>query len=144
MAQATGTYSSYDITGAREELQNIISRITPEETPLYSMLPKIDLKSKKPEWQTDTLATPASNAQIEGDEYSYSAPSATTRVSNYTQISWKTGLVTEIADVVDKAGREKELNLQKLKRGLELKRDIEYCILINTASVAGNDTTARK
>ena len=144
MAQATGTYSSYDITGAREELQNIISRISPEETPMYSMLPKTDLKSKMPEWQTDTLAAAASNAQIEGDEYTYSAPSATTRVKNYTQISWKTGLVTETADVVDKAGREKELNLQKLKRGLEVKRDIEYGCLINQASVAGNDTTARK
>ena len=65
-------------------------------------------------------------------------------MGNYTQISWETGLVTETADVVDKAGREKELNLQKLKRGLELKRDIEYSILINSASVAGNDTTARK
>lgn len=143
MAQATGTYSTYDITGAREELQDVISRISPEETPLYTMLPKIKLTSKHPEWQTDTLAAPAANAQIEGDEYSYSAPSATTRVGNYTQVSWKTGLVTETADVVSKAGRDSEFNLQKLKRGLELKRDIERALLYNTASVAGDDTTAR-
>lgn len=29
MAQATGTYSSYDIVGAREELADTIYRITP-------------------------------------------------------------------------------------------------------------------
>ena len=29
MAQVTGTYSSYDITGAREELSDVISRIDP-------------------------------------------------------------------------------------------------------------------
>ena len=48
MAQATGTYSSYDIVGAREELADVISRIDPEETPLYTMLPKQSLKSKNP------------------------------------------------------------------------------------------------
>jgi hypothetical protein len=144
MAQATGTYSSYDITGAREELADTIYRITPEETPLFSALSKQSLKSKHPEWQTETLATPANNAQIEGDEYSYSAPSATTRVGNYTQISWKTGLVSETADVVDKAGREKELTHQRLKRGIEVRKDIEYAMLINQASVAGSDTVARQ
>jgi hypothetical protein len=144
MAQATGTYSTYDATGLREELSDVISRIDPEETPLFSMLPKQKLKSKNPEWQLDTLAAAASNAQIEGDEYSYSSPSATSRVKTYAQISWKTGIVAETLDVVDKAGREKELTYQRLKRGVELRRDIEYVMLINQASVAGNDTTARK
>ena len=96
------------------------------------------------EWQTDTLAAAAANAQIEGDEYSYAAPSATTRLKTYTQISWKTGIVAETADAIDKAGREKELTLQRLKRGVELRRDMEYVILINQASVAGSDTVARQ
>lgn len=96
------------------------------------------------EWQTDTLAAAAANAQIEGDEYSYAAPSATTRLKNYAQISWKTGIVTETADVVDKAGREKELTYQRVKRGVELRRDIEYVLLINQASVAGSDAVARQ
>ena len=144
MAQVTGTYSTYDIVGAREELADIIYNIDPEETPLFTMLEKKKVKSKNPEWQTDVLAAPGSNAQIEGDEYSYSAPSATTRLKNYTQISWETGIVTETSDVVDKAGRETELAYQKLKRGKELRLDIEYGMVINQASVAGNDTTARK
>lgn len=144
MAQATGTYSSYDIVGAREELAETIYRITPEETPVFSSLAKQSLKSKHPEWQTETLATPAENAQIEGDEYTYSAPTATSRVGNYTQISWKTGLVSETADVVDKAGREKESTHQRLKRGIEVRKDIERDIVVNRASVAGDDTTARK
>jgi hypothetical protein len=96
------------------------------------------------EWQTDTLAAAAANAQIEGDEYSYSGPSATSRLKNYAQISWKTGIVSETADAIDKAGREKETTYQRVKRGVELRRDIEYTLLINQASVAGSDIVARK
>jgi hypothetical protein len=144
MAQAAGTYSSYDTIGQREELADVIYRIDPEETPLFSMLEKKKLTSKNPEWQTDTLAAPATNKQIEGDEYSYSAPSATSRLKNYTQISWKTGIVTETADVVETAGRKTELAYQKLKRGVELRRDIEIDLVSAQASLAGNDTTARQ
>ena len=31
MPQATGTYSSYDLVGAKEELADMIYRITPED-----------------------------------------------------------------------------------------------------------------
>lgn len=144
MAQSTGTQSSYDLVGAREELADTISMITPQETPLYSDLSRVKVKSVHPEWQTDTLATPAANAQIEADNYTYSAPAATTRVGTYTQISWKTGLVSETADAVDKAGRDKETTREKMKRGIELRKDIEFIILSNQASVAGSDTVARQ
>lgn len=102
-------------------------------------------EATKVEWQIDTNATPsASNAQLEGDTYSYSASTATSRVGNYTQIYRKTFIVTETQDVVKKAGRTSERAYQKAKFGQELKTDIEASFLSNNASVAGNTTTARQ
>lgn len=144
MAQTTGTYSTYDIVGQREELADTISMITPEETPLYTSLKKQKLASKHPEWQTDVLEPPADNAQLEGDNYSFSSKTPTTRVGNYTQILHKTGIISGTAEVVDKAGRSKESTREKMKSGLALRKDLERMLLSNQASVAGDDITARR
>lgn len=143
MAQVTGTFSTYDAIGDREDLENAIYQITPEETPFVSMIGSGKVKAVRHDWQTDTLAVPAANAQIEGDDYTYAAVTPTARLANYTQISWKTVIVTETQDAVDKAGRDKELSYQLAKKGVELKKDIEAACLSNVASLAGNDTTAR-
>lgn len=144
MAQVTGTFSSYDAVGNREDLEDVIYQITPEETPFYSLIGSSKVKATRHDWQTDALAAPnASNAAVEGDEYNYAAVTPTVRVANFTQISLKTVVVTETQDAVDKAGRAKELSYQLAKKGVELKKDIEAAMLSNVASVAGNDTTAR-
>ncbi|CAN7494771.1 DUF5309 domain-containing protein [Phyllobacterium sp. LjRoot231] len=143
MAQVTGTFSTYDAIGDREDLENAIYQITPEETPFISMIGSGKVKAVRHDWQTDALAVPAVNAAIEGDDYTYANVTPTTRLANYTQISLKTVIVTETQDAVDKAGREKELAYQMAKKGVELKKDIEAAALSNVASVAGNDTTAR-
>lgn len=143
MAQVTGTMSTYDAVGNREDLEDVIYQITPEETPFISTIGTSKVKAVRHEWQTDTLATPAANAVIEGDDYSYVAPSATTRVSNFTQISRKAIVISETQDAVDKAGRDSETAYQLAKKGVELRKDIELSALANVASVAGNDSTAR-
>jgi len=144
MAQVTGTFSSYDAVGNREDLEDVIYQITPEETPFYSLIGSSKVKATRHDWQTDALAAPnAGNAAIEGDEYNYAAVTPTVRVANFSQISLKTVIVTETQDAVDKAGRSKELSYQLAKKGVELKKDIEAAMLSNVASVDGNDTTAR-
>lgn len=144
MAQVSGTFSTYDGEGIREDLDNKIHNIDPYDTPLYSTAGKKKVKNTYHEWQTDSLAAAADNAQIEGDEYSYSAPAATTKVGNYTQIFRKDIIVSGSMEAVDKAGRKSELAYQLAKKGKELKRDIEKALTNNNASVAGNDTTARE
>src|SRR5690606_16119175 len=95
MAHKNRTISKYDLTGIREDLPPIISNIDPVETPVYSALARVKATNTKHEWQTDSLANAsAANAQIEGDEFSYTAPSATTRRDNQTQIFSKTVLVS--------------------------------------------------
>lgn len=145
MAQATGTLSSYDVTGNREDLLDKIFDISPTDCPVQVAIGKSKAKSTKHEWQTDSLSTAdADNAQIEGNEYTYAEPDPTTRVGNYTQIFRKTIKVTGTQEAVDKAGRSSEIGYQAAKRSKEIKRDLEAAITSNNASLAGNDGVARK
>tara|TARA_Y100000114_G_scaffold157167_2_gene187707 strand:+ start:20040 stop:20987 length:948 start_codon:yes stop_codon:yes gene_type:complete len=145
MAQVTGTFSSYDAVGQREDLTDIIYSIAPTDTPFMSGIAKEQASAVFHEWQTDSLAAAtANNAQIEGDEISFSAPSATTRLGNRTQISRKSVIVSGTLDTVSKAGRNNELAYQISKASKELKRDMETILTANQAPVTGDDSTARK
>ena len=144
MAIATNTFTTYSAKGIREDLSNVIYNISPEETPLVSNVGKGSIANTVFDWQTDALAAAAANAQLEGDESSYDAVSATTRLQNYAQISRKTVVVSGTQNTVNTAGRRSELAYQIAKKGSELKRDIEFACLNNQAAVAGNTTTARQ
>jgi hypothetical protein len=97
------------------------------------------------EWQTDALAAAAAdNYQIEGDEIAFTAPTATVRLNNRTQISRKSVIVSGTQDAVNLAGRNNELAYQISKNSKELKRDMETSLTANQAPVTGNDTTPRR
>lgn len=138
MARIANTFVSDSAVGNREELSDVVSRITPEDTPVYSMLSKGKAKSTHPEWETDDLAAPGENAQAEGDEFDFDAIDVPTRVGNYTQIFRKSWSVSKTQEAVDNAGRVEKIKGQKLKKGVEVRKDIEFAILANTAST-GND-----
>ena len=53
MAQPSNTFDSYDAKGIREDLENVIYDISPEETPFYSSLKKVKASNTYHEWQTD-------------------------------------------------------------------------------------------
>ena len=143
MAQVSNTYETYDATGNREELADKIYMITPEKTPFLSLIGRKDAKSVHPEWQTDTLATPdTSNNVPEGNDWSFDAITATTRVGNYTQISEKSIIISRTQDTVDKAGRKSELAREIAKKGRELKIDMEVILLSNQAASAGTGNGA--
>jgi len=145
MAQVTGTYSVYDAAGLREDLSDIIYSISPTETPFMSGIGKEKATAVLHEWQTDALASAvATNAQIEGDEIGFSAPTATSRVNNRTQISRKSVIVSGTLDSVSKAGRNNELAYQISKASKELKRDMESSLCANNSPVVGDDSTARE
>jgi len=145
MTIATNTFLTYSAKGIREDLSNVITNIAPEETPFMSNIGRETVTNTLFEFQTDTLAAAAANAQLEGDDVgTYDAVVATVRVQNYCQISRKTIVLSATEEVVNKAGRRSELAYQIAKRGSELKRDQEFIMLQNTGAVAGDSTTARK
>tara|TARA_B100000029_G_scaffold468753_1_gene506029 strand:- start:119 stop:958 length:840 start_codon:yes stop_codon:yes gene_type:complete len=99
----------------------------------------------KHEWQTDSLAAAAANAQAEGDDSPSAALSATSRVLNYTQISYKPVMVSGTQESVIHAGVNSELAYQIAKAGKELKRDIELAQTgkVNAGAGSGNGASAR-
>lgn len=143
MTQPTNTYATNDMVGIREDLSDVINNIAPVETPFYSLAKHVKATAALHEWQTDTLAAAVStNAVIEGDDVSADAGVATVRLTNVTQLSDKAATVSSRARAVTTAGRADELDYQMLKRGKELKRDVESTLLSNKPKVTGNDTTA--
>lgn len=137
MAVVANTFQTTSAVGNREELSDVVSRITPEDTPIYSMIEKVKFKSTHPEWETDELAAPGENIQLEGDEYTFAATTPPERLGNYTQIMRKDGIISETQDIVDEAGNIQKVKHQKLKKGVELRKDVEYSIVDTNASVAG-------
>ena len=131
------TYLTANAIGEREDLSDVITRIDPAETPIFSNGKKITTKGVFHEWQVQELtAAVDTNYQSEGADYSYTNPTATTRLGNYHQISVQAASVSGTLDSVDKAGRDKETAYVKVLKGLEQRRDIEKALCKNEARVA--------
>lgn len=137
MAVVTNTFQSTGAKGNREELADVVSRITPEDTPIYSMIEKVGFDTTHPEWTTDELAAPAANITLEGDEYTFDATVSPERLGNYTQIMRKSGIISGTQNITDEAGRATKVKEQKLKKGVELRKDVEFSIVATNASVGG-------
>mgnify|MGYP001142583479 CR=1 FL=1 len=144
MAQPTNTFDSYDAVGIREDLQDVIYDISPEETPFYSACKKVKASNTCHEWQTDALRSSAANAHVEGDDTVASAATATSRLGNYTQIFKNAVSIPDTDEGLKKAGRAAEIAYQTLKIAKEQKLDIEKALFDNNARAAGNSTTARE
>lgn len=142
MAIIANTLLTFSAIGNRESLLDKISNISPVDTPFQSMIDETTVDATLVEWQTQTLAAAAANAQLQGDEFTFASANLTTRVSNRTQISRKTVIVSGTQDVVNKAGRQREMVLQMSIMRDELKRDKEFVLCSNQAPVTGNSTTA--
>ena len=144
MAQPSNTFDSYDAVGIREDLSDVITNISPEETPFHTKSAKTRARNTLHEWQTDSLRASTANAHIEGDATTAEARSATTRLGNYTQIFKNAVVVPDTDEGLDKAGRAREIAYQTLKIAKEQKLDIEKALFDNNARAAGNSTTARE
>jgi cytochrome c551/c552 len=145
MALVTNSVTTYGTTTNREDLADIIYNISPSDTPLFSMAGKTNATNVLHEWSTDALeAVNTGNAQLEGDEVSRSASTQPVRVQNYCQILRKDATVTGTQEASDPAGMGSNMDYQKAKKGLALRKDIEYALLGPQAQNAGNATTARE
>ena len=144
MAIVANTFTTYSAKGIREDLSNVITNISPEDVPYISNIGRENVTNSLFEYQTDTLAAAAANAQLEGDDVtSFDSVTATVRLQNYAQISRKTIILSATEETVNKAGRRSELAYQIAKRGSELKRDQEFSMLNAQVAAAGSTTVAR-
>ncbi|PDT47450.1 head protein [Sinorhizobium fredii] len=138
MAVLTNTFTTSQAVGNREELSDVVSRITPEDTPIYSLIEKGKCVSIHPEWETDELAAPGENIREEGEDYTFGSITPPARMGNYTQIMRKDWIISRTQESVSEAGNVQKRKYQKLKKGVEIRKDVEYAIVDTNASVAGN------
>jgi hypothetical protein len=143
MAAPTNTFATTAAVGNREDLTDMIYRITPTDTPFISMIGKSKAASTKHEWQTQQLATPANNVAAEGDDATAAAVTPTARLNNYTQISTKTVSVSGSQEAVVAAGRKSEMGYQMMLKALELRNDMEVGLTQNGVAATGASRQAR-
>lgn len=143
MAVASNTVQTFAMVGIKEDLADAITLTDPVECPFYSGISKGTAKSRTPEWQIDSLAAPdPTNAAVEGDVVANDAGTQPVRIKNIVQLFDKVVEVSSTAQAVETAGRDNELAYQLVKRGKEMKRDMEARFTGNFASVLGNASTA--
>lgn len=134
---------TYQAVGNREDLSDIITNISPEETPMLSTFGKTTAKGVYHEWQTDSLAAAADNAFIEGADYSFVRVEPRARTGNYTQIFVTPVEVSDTQREVDVAGVKDEFAYQMAKKLKEHARDLENAIVTGTGN-SGASGTARR
>lgn len=128
MAAPTNTHITTAAVGNREDLTDIIDRITPTEAPLYSMIRKGKANGTKHEWQTQALRAGGANKHAEGDDTTATAVTPQVRLDNYCQIMKEAASVAGTQEAVDKAGQRGEMSKQMALKSAELKKDIEYAL----------------
>lgn len=130
--------------GIREDLEDIIYNIAPMDTVCFTRFAKSKATTVTHEWQTDTLDSfSATNAFVEGDDFSAQAITPTSRLKNYCQISRKDFVISRTSNLVNTAGRKEELAYQTMLKGKALKRDIEAAIVRNNAATVAGSASAR-
>lgn len=139
------TWTTSNAIGQRESLSDVITRIDPDETPIFSNGKKETTKAVFHEWQVQELAAAVDTNYVnEGADFSYVNPSATTRLGNYHQISVQAAQVSGTLDAVDVAGRDKETAYVKILKGIEQRRDIEKALFKNEARSSSDPRKAGK
>lgn len=146
MTAPTNALLKAAVVGEREDLEDTIYRVAPEETPFTSNIGKQKVKNVLHEWQIQSLtAADATNQQLEGDDIgTHTAAIQPSRISVYAGIFRKDGVVSRTVLESDRAGRADEMDYQKMIRGIELRRDMEARMIGNYASNAESGATPRR
>lgn len=133
------------VVKVKEDVVDQIFNFNPSDAPMVSMIGRQNIDNVYFEWQRDSYRTPdQTRGAIEGADASYSAQTEPTLLNNRTQIFQDTVSVSNTAERVKKYGRDKEAKRLKMKKMIELKRDIEAAAIASGATVTGTDAVAGK
>ncbi len=134
---------SYDSGARRESLLDIITNISPKETQLLSGLARSKASNTLHEWVTDTLKTPAANAQVEGSAASFANRTNPTRVVNWTQIVRVDFDVSDSERARNYPAFQDRYRYEMSKAMDEWKNDAEFALMRSTLATGLGSGTAR-
>jgi hypothetical protein len=123
--------TTYNTAGAREDLQDWLTILEPEDCPKTSMFNKTPGPTNRlQEWQADTLAPVDTAGILEGQDVAAFNNEAANRArfGNYIQIFRRPWMVSDQEEASDIAGVSSEVAESKTKAARELKRSIEAAI----------------
>ena len=135
------TFTTHQAVVNREDLSDVIYRISPTDTPFLSAIGRSKATNTLHEWTTDELATPAKNATIEGAPTATDSVNPGVRCTNRVQYSRKAPSISTTQQAAKSAGNLYRMATQMAKKSAELKLDIEYSLLNNKTAVDGNGST---
>ena len=140
------TYTTYDQVGKKEDVSDIISDISPLDTPMFSLMKTESIQARVFEWQEDAIrASNADNAIVEGADATIGSLTPTTMRSNTTQIMEESFQVSATSDRIATYGRAKETAHQLSKALKAIKKDVEAAFVgRDQAAVTGSGAAARK
>lgn len=137
MAVAPNTIQNVSRVGIREDLDEKIAELFPDDAPFMKAIGRSKAKNTYTEWQTDGLAAAdETNSAIQGDDLVNTARANTTRVGTHTQIFTKVVGSSTTVEWTNKAGRRSEMARELMKAGREIRTDQEKRFVGNYASVA--------
>lgn len=143
MPVPSNTIQNVARVGVREDLDDKIAELFPDETPFQNAIGRSKASNTYTEWQTDSLvAANHDNKTVQGDDLANESRPNTTRVGTHTQIFKKVVGVSTTVEATTKAGRRSELAREIMKAGRELRTDKEKRFLGNYASVAATASVA--
>jgi hypothetical protein len=146
MTAPTNTGQTYGYTTIREDLEDMVYKITPTETPILNAVGrKGKFDNTYHEWSTVELAAADDdNAEIEGGDVTNDAVTVGVRLGNYAQLMDKVKGVSTTNERIKSAGSITKMAKQIVYATQEIKRDMEKRLLSNKAAATGNSSTARK
>ena len=135
---ASNAYVTYEAVGNREDLLDIITNISPEETPLMTKFGTSKVTGMTHSWLTDSLSEPKQNAVLETAEFGTTEATPRVKLSNDIQIFMRDCTVSDSQEAVLKAGVKSEMAYQMQKVMKMIALDVEYAIVRNSTRQAGN------
>lgn len=136
-----GLITHMDTTRA-EDVVDIITNVAYKSTPLYSGLGSGTASNTLHEWMTDTYASSAANAVIEGSDAVVVDLTQPVRKNNVVQMFRKVIKVSDTERAVDIHGQNDPYSYQMQKKMVELARDIEKALVAGTRA-SGSSGVAR-
>src|SRR3546814_8337224 len=106
------TFQTYDSVGAKEDVSDVISMLTPHKVPFSTSIGSETVKQKVYQWQEDELDPAQDNAQVEGFDATEAELTTTEMLQNTTQTLSRTIKLSGSLKAPNPPGRANELARQ--------------------------------
>lgn len=134
---------TYGDQSRKQDVLGLIEILTAEESSIFNMLDKTTAIDGIHQTMVDTLATAGSLATGEGEDYSASALTTPTRLTNIIQTVAKKYSVTRMQQAIDHIQGENELTRQRAKAMKEWHNAAEYDLVRSTLVTGASGTTVK-